>query len=96
MAVENGRMLKQGDCKNAFCQPELPDNEITIVRPPKGCPRSRPGTYWKLKKTLYGLSRSPRHWYDTFSGMLKEIGRIHKDFHLILVCVGCFFFFSIA
>ena len=74
MAVEDGRVLKQGDCKNAFCQPELPDDEITIAKPPKGCPQSAPGTYWRLKKTLYGLSRSPRHWYDTFSGHLTTMG----------------------
>ena len=74
MAVEDGRVLKQGDCKNAFCQPEMPDDEITIVRPPKGCPRSKPGTYWKLNKTLYGLSCSPKHWYDTFSGHLRNMG----------------------
>eukprot|EP00531_Pseudo-nitzschia_arenysensis_P008906 CAMPEP_0116127296 /NCGR_PEP_ID=MMETSP0329-20121206/6769_1 /TAXON_ID=697910 /ORGANISM="Pseudo-nitzschia arenysensis, Strain B593" /LENGTH=2217 /DNA_ID=CAMNT_0003621395 /DNA_START=65 /DNA_END=6718 /DNA_ORIENTATION=- len=74
MAVEVGRIVKQGDCKNAFCQPWLPEEEITVVRPPKGCPRSKPGIYWLLKKTLYGLSRSPKHWYDTFSGLLKKLG----------------------
>ena len=74
MAVEQGRKLKQGDCKNAFCQPEMPEDEITIVKPPKGCPRSKPGTYWKLNKTLYGLSRSPKHWYETFRGHLEDMG----------------------
>jgi hypothetical protein len=58
LAVGKGRILKQGDCKNAFCQPELPEDEIVIVIPPKGCPYTKPGTYWKLNKTLYGLSRS--------------------------------------
>eukprot|EP00536_Pseudo-nitzschia_multiseries_P010849 jgi/Psemu1/27247/gm1.27247_g len=39
IAVENGRILKQGDhCKIAFCQPTLPDDEITSCLPPKGCP----------------------------------------------------------
>ena len=32
MAVDDGCYLKQGDCKNAFCQPELPDDELCIVR----------------------------------------------------------------
>ena len=74
IAVDKGRKLKQGDCKNAFCQPSLPPEECTIIMPPKGCPRSKPGTYWKLKKTLYGLARSPKHWYETFSTVLDNMG----------------------
>ena len=50
MAVGDGRRLKQGDCKNAFCNGILPNDEICIVKPPTGCPRSQPGTYWKLNK----------------------------------------------
>ena len=73
MAVNDGRIMKQGDCKNAFCQPRIPDDEITIVSPPKGCPRSTPGTYWRLHKTLYGLARSPRHWYNTFATILEGL-----------------------
>ena len=62
IAVENQCMLKQGDCKNAFCQPHLPlDEQVVIVAPPAGCPISKPGTLWRLNKTLYGLRRSPRH-----------------------------------
>ena len=68
------RTTKQCDAKNAFCHPTLPDDEVCIVKPPKGCPFSAPNTYWKLKKTLYGLRRSPRHWYTTFTGVLEEIG----------------------
>ena len=75
MAIERGRVAKQGDCKNAFCQPELPEDEVVICEPPRGCPISAPGTYWKLKKTLYGLRRSPRHWYDKFVEVLeKDLG----------------------
>jgi hypothetical protein len=36
MAVPNKRTLKQGDCKFAFIQPTLPENKITIVKPPHG------------------------------------------------------------
>ena len=74
MAVDDGCYLKQGDCKNAFCQPELPDDELCIVRPPIGCPNTKKGTYWKLNKTLYGLSRSAHHWYTLMDNLLKEIG----------------------
>ena len=73
-AVSRGRKVKQGDCKNAFCQPELPEDEVVIVKPPKGCPFTPTGKYWKLNKTLYGLCRSPRHWYDKITGALIELG----------------------
>ena len=38
MAVEKRRLLKQGDCKNVFCNGELPEDEVTIVRQPNGDP----------------------------------------------------------
>ena len=72
MAVEDGRSLKQGDCKNAFVQSKLKDDEIYIVKPPLNCPRSKRGTYWKLNKSLYGLARSPYHWYNKITGHLKK------------------------
>ena len=74
LAVRNRTTLKQGDCKNAFCHPALPDDEIIIVRPPSHCPFSRPRTYWRLKKTLYGLRRSPRHWFRALAEALNKVG----------------------
>ena len=70
MAVNARRPLRQGDCKNAFCQGILPPDETTIVRPPSGNPEAEPGEYWLLKRTLYGLRRSPRHWYDKINAIL--------------------------
>ena len=61
MATESRRVLKQGDCKNAFCNAKLPDDEVTIIKPPSGDPDSRKTVFWLLKKTLYGLGRSPQH-----------------------------------
>ena len=61
MAVGNGGRLKQGNCKNEFCNGILPNDEIFIVKPPSGCPCSDPGTWWILNKTLYGLARSTHH-----------------------------------
>jgi hypothetical protein len=74
LAVDMGRTQKQGDCKNAFLHPTLPPDEIVIVRPPPGCPFSKPGELWLLNKCLYGLRRSPKHWYDALCQALKEIG----------------------
>jgi hypothetical protein len=31
-------------------------------------------TYWLLNKTLYGLRRSPHHWYNMFCAALKDLG----------------------
>ncbi len=70
LAVQHHRGLKQGDCKSAFCK------GITIVRPPPGDPDTAKDEYWLLQKTLYGLSRSPRHWYEKIDSILCSIGHI--------------------
>ena len=74
IAVASRRPLCQGDCKNAFCQGILPPDEITIVRPPSGDPEASPDEYWLLKRTLYSLRRSPRHWFDEINAILRSIG----------------------
>jgi hypothetical protein len=74
MAVECRRTLKQGYCKNAFCQGILPPEEITIVEPPIRNPNATKDEYWLLKRTLYGLWRSPKHWYDKIRKVLNKIG----------------------
>ncbi len=66
LAVHNKCTIKQGDCKFAFIQTSLPAEELTIVKPPVGCPFSGKCTYWELKRSLYGLRRVPRHWYKLF------------------------------
>jgi hypothetical protein len=63
MAVEQRRTLQQGNCKNEFCQGMLPLDEITIIKPPIGDPL--------LKRTLYGLCHSPRHWYIKIKSILE-------------------------
>jgi hypothetical protein len=45
-----------------------------IVRPPSGDPEADPQEYWLLLKTLYGLRRSPRHWYDKINAILLSLG----------------------
>ena len=77
-AVGDKRVLQQGDCKNAFCQAVLPDDEATVVRPPVGDPDYHKEVYWKLKKSLYGLRRSPRHWFNRIASILQEIGLVQS------------------
>jgi hypothetical protein len=74
MAIQKRRTLKQGDCKNAFCQGILPPDEITIVKPPIGDPDATKDEFWLLKRTLYGLRRSPKHWYDKIRKILTSLG----------------------
>ncbi len=52
----------------------LPEKDIYVVKPPVCCPRSKPGTYWKLIRSLYGLKRAPQLWYDLISSCLKDMG----------------------
>jgi hypothetical protein len=37
-------------------------------------PANQTNEFWLLKKTLYGLSRSPHHWYNMITDILKNIG----------------------
>ena len=64
IAVRHKRILKSGDVKQAFVQATLPPEENYVLKPPSGCYLTPPNTYWLLKRTLYGLKRSPRHWYE--------------------------------
>jgi len=74
LAVYNRRVLKNCDIKQAFVQSSLPEDEVYIVRPPVGCPKSQPGTYWKLLRSLYGLRRAPKLWYDKLCSHLVSMG----------------------
>ena len=87
LAVNRFRHLKQGDIKNAFCNGDLPPDETVVCKPPAGCPYTPKGSYWLLKKTLYGLRRSPKHWYDKFVSLLAEIG-LHPCLHSPCVFSG--------
>jgi deoxyuridine 5'-triphosphate nucleotidohydrolase len=74
LAVYHKRTLKNGDIKQAFVQAVLPDHEKYVLRPPPGCPNTPKDTYWLLKRTLYGLKRSPRHWFDRATEIMKQCG----------------------
>jgi hypothetical protein len=74
LAISQKRVLKNCNIKQAFVQSSIPENEHYFVRPPKGCPRSSPGTYWHLIWSLYGLRRAPKLWYDKLSSFLQSLG----------------------
>ena len=37
-------------------------------------PSATKGDFWLLKKTLFGLRRSPRRWFDKIDKILKAMG----------------------
>ena len=74
ISAQMKRIPKSGDVSQAFCQGVLPEGEEYVIRPPPGCPITPKNSYWKLVKTLYGLKRSPRHWYEKAKSILQELG----------------------
>ncbi len=74
LAISHKRSLKNCDIKQAFVQSSLPSNEIYYVKPPVGCPRSKPNTYWRLIRSLYGLRRAPKLWYEKLRSHLHSMG----------------------
>ena len=71
-AINKRHIHQKGDCKNAFYNALLPDDEIAIVRRPLGDPDSSPNNFSLLNKTLYGLRRSPQHCYNLIKKILKQ------------------------
>ena len=76
LAISKKCIPKQGDVSQAFVKLTLPDNE-QYVRPPPGCPLSKRKHYLRLIKTLYGLKRSPRHWYRKAKQVFLSLGLRH-------------------
>jgi hypothetical protein len=74
LAIYHRRVMKNCDIKQAFVQSSLPDNKVYLVRPPHGCPKSPPGTYWRLLRSLYGLCRAPKLWFEKLSSHLHSMG----------------------
>jgi hypothetical protein len=74
LAISHKRSLKNCDIKQAFVQSSLPSNEIYYVKPPVGCPRSKPNTYWRLIRSLYVLQRASKLWYEKLRSHLLSMG----------------------
>jgi hypothetical protein len=86
LAVQKKCIPKTADFVQAFCQSDLPSNETYICTPPPGCPITTKGQYLKLKKTLYGLKRSPRHFYELAKKVLLEMGFTkHPTSHCLFI-----------
>jgi hypothetical protein len=71
LSIIFGLMVTGIDVKGAFLYPDQ-THDVYISLPSRlteGSPR-----YWKLKKTLYGLSESPRAFYEDCSQLLLDNG----------------------
>ncbi|KAL7479380.1 hypothetical protein ACHAW6_005112 [Cyclotella cf. meneghiniana] len=55
-----------------------------VVRPLVGDPGYANNEFWLLKKTLYGLRRSPHHWYNMFTNIFSELGLIASPQNLCI------------
>ena len=74
LAIKYKCILQSGDFKQAFVQSILPKDEMYVLRPPPGCPLTPSKTYWLLQRSLYGLKRAPKHWYNKATSILTDIG----------------------
>ena len=69
LAVEHNFILYGLDIYGAFITAEI--DEPVYIYLPKGLPTKHgAGRIWRLKKTLYGLKRSPRAFFDSLSSHL--------------------------
>ncbi|KAL2329865.1 hypothetical protein Fmac_017446 [Flemingia macrophylla] len=78
--------LHQLDIKNAFLHGEL-EEEIYMEQPPGFVAQGESGLVCKLRRSLYGLKKSPRAWFGKFSHVLGEFGMIRSESdHSVFYC----------
>jgi hypothetical protein len=78
LAVEHKFIMYGLDIYGAFITAEI--DEPVYVSLPKGLPiKNGTKRIWKLKKTLYGLKRSPKAFYDSLSAHLLSKGYVRSD-----------------
>jgi hypothetical protein len=66
--------LHQVDIKGAYLNGELNDNEVLYMHHPPGYKPRDTGTHVLcLRKTLYGLKQSGRHWYQKLSSIFNSL-----------------------
>ena len=66
--------LHQINIKGAYLNGELNDHEVLYMQHPPGYkPRDSGNRVLCLKKTLYGLKQSGRHWYQKLSSIFDSL-----------------------
>ena len=74
VATQLNLQPRQGDFTQAFYHSTLHSTEQYKCSPPHNCPITPKRTYLLLKKILYGLKRSPRHWYQKAKAAFLSLG----------------------
>jgi hypothetical protein len=80
LAAQQGLKLRGLDIYGAFITADIEaDNPIYMQLPPGLLPDiDNEPPIWKLRKTLYGLRRSPKAFYDDLSSYLMEYGYVRS------------------
>jgi len=72
----------QADITAAFVHAELPPEEQVFIHQPRGfkvhCEEGE--LVLRLKRSLYGLKQSPRHFYQYLSSNLEDLGLVKSNF----------------
>ena len=84
VAVHKGWLLHQLDVKNAFLHGDL-SKEIYMDPPPGYIQSASKRQVCKLKKSLYGLTQSPRGWFGRLTKAMRTLGflQTHGDHTLL-------------
>jgi len=68
-------VLHQVDIKGAYLNGILREDEILYMKHPPGYTAPDAGNrVLRLQKALYGLKQAGRHWYQTFTHILSQLG----------------------
>lgn len=75
-AIQFELIIHHLDVDSAFLNADI-ISEV-YVKQPEGY-RDGTGRVWKLKKALYGLSESPKAWYNCIDEYLRSLGLIRSE-----------------
>lgn len=84
VAVQRNYHIHQMDVKGAFLHGRI-DEEVYLACP-KGV-KVREGYVLKLKKSLYGLRKSPKYWYEHFTETVTKYGFKRSAYTLKKTCI---------
>jgi hypothetical protein len=79
IAVSHGWPIHQLDVKNAFLHSHL-DETVYCQQPSGFVDPSAPDHVCLLQKSLYGLKRAPRAWYQRFTTYIRHLGFVPAVF----------------
>ena len=80
VAAQHGMILYGLDIFGAFITVEIDQDDAVYVQLPKGLvPDNEDGEppIWRLQKTLYGLNRSPKAFYESIYSLVSPRAWLH-------------------